>query len=182
MVRCGSVASTRLSIIGASDSTVFFVRCWPDASPHLSGAAPVSLRSGSNLSGFSVGQIEFSKGVASQGRLIRSRSRSNFLSSDSPLTDGMNVWLCLPSSAVLFSSGASLARRLSVRPLMVQAGLVASFSLSSFMNDPPPSLFTPVVRPQWSVRGPCLAAVTMATPLSPPPPPLAVLISPQQLV
>lgn len=112
-------------------------------------------------------RLSFRRGVASQGHLIWSSSRSKFLPSDSVLTDGMNVSLCLPSPAVLFSSGASLAWRLSVRLLMVKAGLVASFSLSSFMNDPPPSLFTPVVRPQWSVRGPCLAAVPMATPQTP---------------
>lgn len=65
---------------------------------------------------------------------------SNFFPSDSLLTDRMNVSLCC---FVFFFSDASSARRLSVSPLMLQAGLVASFSLSSFMNDPPPSLFTP---------------------------------------
>lgn len=166
MLLCGCLAGTRPSVIGVE---LLSLLCFLFVDglmlhPRPSGTAPASLRSEPDLSGFSVGQIEFSRGVASQGHLIWSRSRSNFLSSDSLLTDGMNVSLCLPSPAVLFSSGASLARRLSVRLLMVQAGLVASFSLSSFMNDPPPSLFTPVVRPQWSVRGPCLAAVPMATP------------------
>lgn len=91
-----------------------------------------------DFSGFSVGHIWFS-GVASPSHSIRSRSRSNFFPSDSLLTDRMNVSLC----CCFFFSDASSTRRLSVSPLMLQAGLVASFSLSSFMNDPPPSLFTP---------------------------------------